>query len=115
MAKACHMVAGMHTLKTLEDKLAGGLTPVSLEIRDESELHRGHSGAGGGGHFRIRVVSDAFEGKSLVDRHRMIYQLLAEEMAGAVHALALVTLTPAEAIATAQAVRDSSGRSPVVA
>ena len=80
----------------LIEKLTRALSPARLEIEDESELHRGHKGASGGGHFRASIVSDAFEGKGLVARHRLVYEAVAAEMKGLVHALALQTLTPGE-------------------
>jgi BolA protein len=92
------MVAGMHTRDLLLDKLTQALAPVEIDVIDDSAKHRGHAGAaGGGGHFQVRVVAAAFEGKSLVARHRMIYDVLAAEMKGAVHALAIDARTPAEA------------------
>lgn len=102
------MVGAMHTREVLLEKLTGALAPVELEIVDDSDRHRGHKGAGGGGHFNVRVVSAAFDGKSLVARHRLVYEVLAAEMAGPVHALALRTLTPAEASAEAEAAADSA-------
>ncbi|MFN2425688.1 MAG: BolA family protein [Candidatus Binatia bacterium] len=104
MTKACHMVAPMHTRDILLDKLNRAMAPLELEIIDDSAKHRGHAGAaGGGGHYSVRIVATAFEGKKLVARHRLVYEVLAEEMAGPVHALALRTLTPAEAEAEAAA------------
>ncbi len=74
------------------------LEPAELEIADESHLHRGHAGArDGAGHFRVRVVSQAFAGRPRVARHRMVYEALTGEMGAEIHALALVTLTPDEA------------------
>lgn len=91
------MVGPMHTREVLIQKLSAALAPTELDIEDDSEKHRGHKGAGGGGHFNVRIVAAAFEGKSLIARHRLVYEALAAEMAGPVHALALRTLTPAEA------------------
>jgi BolA protein len=67
-------------------------------VVDESAKHKGHGGwrEGGETHFHVTVVSEAFEGKSRVDRQRMVYALLAEEMAERVHALALTTKAPGE-------------------
>jgi BolA family transcriptional regulator, general stress-responsive regulator len=81
------------------DKLTRGLGPLSLSVHDESHHHAGHAGHNhdGESHFRIEVVSDAFAGKSRVERHRMINALLAEELAGRVHALAISAKTPTEA------------------
>lgn len=96
------MVGAMHTVDLLREKLTAGLAPVELHIEDDSAQHRGHAGAaGGGGHFSLRIVSTAFDGKGLVARHRLVYEILAEEMKARVHALALRTLTPAEAAAEA--------------
>ncbi len=99
------MVSPMHTRDLLADKLAGALSPTELQVDDESHKHAGHAGArpGGGSHFSVRIVSSAFEGKSLVARHRLVYAALADELAGPVHALALRTLTPAEAESEAAA------------
>lgn len=82
----------------IRDKLSTELSPSELEIVDDSHKHAGHAGHDGGGesHFRVRVRSAAFAGKSRVDRQRMVYALLAEEMAGRIHALALVTKAPDE-------------------
>jgi BolA family transcriptional regulator, general stress-responsive regulator len=79
-------------------KLEAGLAPTRIEIEDESHLHAGHAGAHKGSetHYRIKVASARFSGKGRIDRHRMIYALLAEEIADGVHALALHTKTPDE-------------------
>lgn len=86
----------------IEKKLAEALQPVALKIVDESHLHAGHAGNPGGGedaetHFSVTVVSDAFAGKSLVQRHQLVYKLLKSELEERVHALSLKTKTPAEA------------------
>jgi BolA protein len=95
------MVGAMHTVEILRDKLTRALTPLRLDIHDDSAAHRGHAGAaGGGGHYSVLVVSQAFEGMGLVARHRLVYDALADEMKGPVHALALRTLAPGEDIAT---------------
>ena len=72
-------------------RLTTGLSPSALEVFDESHLHAGHSGARAGGetHYRVRVAAPGFAGKSLVACHRMVNDLLAEELAGSVHALAI--------------------------
>jgi len=77
-----------------------GLNPTRLDIINESELHAGHRSSPGTGqsHFRILIVSDAFIGKSRVERHRVVNALLADELAGRIHALALATYAPGEAI-----------------
>jgi len=86
------------TRDTIEAKLTEALQPSEIEITDESHLHAGHSGwrEGGETHFRVRVVSEAFSGKGRVDRHRLVNAILAAELAGGVHALAMKTLAPGE-------------------
>ncbi len=83
----------------MERKLIDGLAPQKLDIVDESQRHHGHAGAHpeGESHFRVEIVSKAFEGKSPVARQRQVYSLLEEELRDRVHALSLVTLTPDEA------------------
>src|SRR6516162_3791058 len=72
-------------------KLEAALAPERLEIVDQSHLHAGHSGWRDGGqtHFLVKVASTRFIGKGRLERHRMIYALVAEEIAGGVHALAI--------------------------
>ena len=84
---------------TITNKLREAFTPESLDVIDESHLHEGHSGhrPGGETHFRVYIVSPAFEGKSRIERHRLINAALAEELAGSVHALAIKALAPGEA------------------
>jgi len=108
------MVWPMHTHDLLIRKLTGALAPAELQVDDKSHEHAGHAAARpeGGSHFSVRIVAAAFEGKSLVARHRLVYAALAEELAGPVHALALRTLTPkeSEAEAAAAAADDAEGR-----
>lgn len=89
----------MQVRAAIERKLTQGLAPVRLDVIDDSGRHVGHAGhkPGGETHFRIEIVAEAFAGKSRVERHRLVNALLAEELAGPVHALQLATLTPAEA------------------
>src|ERR1700753_2050459 len=90
----------MSTKDTIITKLREAFSPESLDVSDESHLHEGHSGhrPGGETHFRVYIVSSAFEGKSRIERHRMINTLLATELAGSVHALAIKASTPAEKV-----------------
>jgi len=77
--------------------LTGGLSPESIEVLDQTALHAGHAGAqGGGGHLRARIVASAFAGKSLMERHRMVYALLEGKIGTTIHALALETRAPEE-------------------
>lgn len=95
----------MSVRAAIESKLQAGLAPHHLEIVDDSHRHAGHAHRMtqpghadhvGETHFKVAVVSTAFAGKSRVERHRMVNTLLAEELAGPVHALQLVTKTPDE-------------------
>jgi len=82
----------------IAEKLNAALTPQSLDVEDESQNHAGHAGhrPGGQTHFRVYIVSEAFRGKSRVERHRMINQLLSAELAGGIHALAIHASAPGE-------------------
>jgi len=84
--------------KSIDNKLRARFTPARLSIEDESSRHRGHAGhrEGGESHFRVEIVSAAFEGQSRVARQRLVYQALQDEFAAGLHALALTTLTPEE-------------------
>ncbi|HXE72334.1 MAG TPA: BolA family protein [Candidatus Nitrosotenuis sp.] len=88
----------MSVADRIEEKLRQGLSPTRLQVSNDSAAHAGHAGSPGTGesHFRVLVVSERFRGLSRLARQRLVYQLLAEEMAGPVHALALVTRTPEE-------------------
>jgi len=79
--------------KTLHTKLQNEFTPVHLEIENESHKHGGDSTTS---HFRVVIVTNAFEGTRLIGRHRKINTLLAAELANEIHALALHTFTPEE-------------------
>ncbi len=88
----------MRTADIITEKLTSAFSPQSLDVVDESHLHAGHAGSREGGqtHYRVYIVSNAFEGKSRVDRHRMINTALAVELAGSVHALAIHAAAPGE-------------------
>jgi BolA family transcriptional regulator, general stress-responsive regulator len=79
-------------------RLTEALDPVAINVVDESDRHAGHAGArpGGGTHYRVQIVSARFVRKSRVERHRLIYGLLAKEFADGLHALALVAKAPGE-------------------
>jgi BolA protein len=89
----------MSTKDTIINKLREAFSPESLDVSDESHLHEGHSGhrPGGETHFRVYIVASAFEGKSRIERHRMINSTLAAELTGSVHALAIKAHAPGEA------------------
>ena len=74
------------------------LTPVSLEIIDDSAKHSGHAGAREGGHFRVVLVAEAFSGRSQLERHRLVYAAVAPLMGQGVHALSIVARAPNETV-----------------
>lgn len=81
----------MSVAERIESKLRDALAPSALEVIDESHLHAGHAGARPEGetHFRVKITSPAFAGMSRVESHRRVNEILAEELAGPVHALAI--------------------------
>lgn len=87
---------------SMVSKIEAALSPTELVVVDESDKHAGHAGSPGGGetHFRLEIISDAFEGATPVKRHRMVYELLDAEFARSLHALSLVTKTSEEAKAS---------------
>lgn len=100
------MEVRLSTKARIEEKLAAALAPERLEVIDESHLHAGHAHHGsdhhaafdgsGETHFRVRVVSARFAGMGRVDRHRTVNELLTEELAASVHALAIEPAAPGE-------------------
>jgi BolA family transcriptional regulator, general stress-responsive regulator len=84
--------------ETIRRKLTERLTPGRLDIVDESHRHAGHAGARPEGetHFAVTIVADGFTGLSRVARQRLVYDILADELATRVHALSLTTLAPDE-------------------
>ena len=87
----------MTTPARIEATLRQALSATDVRVEDESALHAGHAGAAsGGGHYRVTVVSALFTGKTSVQRHRLVYAALADEMPRTIHALALTTLAPHE-------------------
>ena len=93
----------MNMQTIIEEKLNESLSPEFLEVINESHMH---SGPATESHFKVVAVSDAFEGKMLIARHRMINAALADELQQ-IHALALHTMTPAEYFEKAGKVADS--------
>lgn len=87
----------MDRIVRMRAALEAAFAPVQLEIRDDSEQHRGHRGAAGGaGHYTVEIVSGAFAGLPPLARHRQVYAALAAFMPAEIHALSLKTKAPGE-------------------
>lgn len=80
----------------IQERLQAALNPERLRVIDNSQAHAGHAGSSGGGHFTVSIVAGAFEGKSLVQRHQMVYKALGEMMQHQIHALGIEAFTPTE-------------------
>lgn len=86
------------TQQQIEQKITQAFSPTELVLENESHMHSGYF-EGKESHFKLTVVSDAFQGKRLVQRHQMVYQLLADDLTsggGQIHALAIHAFTPQE-------------------
>lgn len=85
-------------LEAIHAKLVAAFQPLRLEIEDDSARHQGHAGArpGGESHFNVMIEAEAFRGAPKVARQRMVYKVLAKELAGPVHALSVKALAPGE-------------------
>jgi BolA protein len=84
----------MSMRETIHDKLVDALSPAALEVLDESHMHSGPRDAQS--HFKVVVVAEGFEGVPLVRRHRLVNEVLAEQLAGQIHALSIFAYTPAQ-------------------
>jgi len=82
------MMSTQTTADVIRAKLAE-LTPLELEVQDDSASHAGHRGNTGGGHFNLTIRSAKFDGLSQVQRHRLVYELLSDEMRTSIHALSI--------------------------
>ncbi|MCL4152739.1 UNVERIFIED_CONTAM: hypothetical protein GTU68_057786 [Idotea baltica] len=89
----------------IEEKINASLTPTYLEVLNESNNH--NVPAGSESHFKVTIVSDEFDGKMLIARHRMINKLLADELAGDIHALSIHSFTPIEWVEKSEKSRQS--------
>lgn len=84
-------------LTQIRERLDAALSPVALEIDDESHLHAGHAGARDGrGHFRVMIVASAFEGLNRIKRHQLVYESVGEMMQTDIHALSIQAYSPTE-------------------
>jgi len=89
------------TADRIEQRLQAALAPLECVIHDDSAQHVGHAGArDGGGHYRVRIVAQGFDGLSVIARHRMVYHALADLMQHEIHALAIEALAPADVRST---------------
>ena len=85
------------TTELIKQKLNELLNPQLLELIDNSADHAGHAGAQkGGGHYSVTIVAELFDGKSMVQRHQLVYQALGDLMKNEIHALGINALTPSE-------------------
>jgi BolA protein len=85
------------TTELIRRALTEAFTPELLEIIDNSAAHAGHVGArSGGGHYHVTIVAEAFDGKSLVQRHQLIYKALGDLMKQEIHALGINAISPSE-------------------
>lgn len=80
----------------IRDCINATLAPIELDIIDESHLHVGHSGHGGAGHFRVRIVSEKFDGQAPLARHRMVFAAVDKLMQTEIHALSIEAISPGE-------------------
>jgi BolA family transcriptional regulator, general stress-responsive regulator len=92
------MGGGMGLEERIRSKLLSALEPTRLEIVNESQLHAGHRGspATGESHFRVVIEAEMFKGRSRLERHRLINEVLAAELGEGVHALAVTAHAPGE-------------------
>jgi BolA family transcriptional regulator, general stress-responsive regulator len=79
----------MNRVEAIRERLTNQLHPTELDIIDESRLHVGHAGAGGAGHFSVSITSDAFNGKSMIEQHRLVYLAVDDLMKSEIHALSI--------------------------
>lgn len=85
------------SLDELQRRFESAFDGARIDVHDESHLHAGHAGAAGGaGHYRVRIVSDAFGGRPLMARHRLVYDAVRDWMPDRIHALTIEARTPAE-------------------
>jgi BolA protein len=83
------------SLERLRSRLESSFADARISVQDDSARHAGHPGArGGAGHFLVRIESQAFGGLSRLQRHRMVYEALAELMPGEIHALNIEAISP---------------------
>lgn len=85
-------------IETIRNRLVATFAPVECQLEDESHLHAGHAGAASGaGHYKVRIVSDRFDGLNRIARHRLVYDCLRDMMHSDIHALNIIAVAPSEA------------------
>lgn len=85
----------MDRVSRIREILEAEFSPLHAEIEDDSAAHAGHAGARDGkGHFNVLIISSKFEGKTLIQRHRMVYKALSDMLESDIHALAIKAYTP---------------------
>ena len=83
--------------QAIRERLTAAFAPDHLSIQDDSHRHAGHASAKGGGHFTVTITAEAFAGKGLLERHRMVHDAVSDLMAdGTIHALSIRASAPAE-------------------
>ena len=91
------MIDNRARIDMIRERLTAALSPEHIDIVDESHKHVGHAGAQSGmGHFDVTIIAKAFEGKNLLQRHRMVYDALGDAMQTDIHALSVKAYTPDE-------------------
>jgi len=80
----------------IKDKIKLEINIIKIEIIDQSSQHANHPGNSGGGHYKSLIISNDFNGKSLVERHQMVYKALGELMTNEIHAFSMQTMTESE-------------------
>ena len=89
------MIDNSERIPRIKEKLLSGLDAERVDVIDESHKHAGHAGAKTGmGHFEVHIVAAAFTGKSLLERHRMVYEVLGDMIQNDIHALSIKASTP---------------------
>ncbi|HIF50324.1 MAG TPA: BolA family transcriptional regulator [Thiotrichaceae bacterium] len=87
----------MDRIAAIRERLTKQLMPTQLDIIDESHLHAGHAGAASGaGHFAVTITANAFNGKSLIEQHRLVYQAVDDLMRSEIHALSIKAIAADE-------------------
>jgi len=84
------------TTEQIKKILTETFNPELLDIVDNSAAHAGHAGASGGGHYHVTIAAEAFTGKTLVQRHQLVYQALGDMMKEQIHALGINAFSPSE-------------------